>query len=266
MPFSSSIKEEALVKSRRCCCVCHEFAGVYANVHHIIQESNGGPNSLENSIVLCLRCHGEAGHYNVNHPMGNKYSPEELRSHRDWWWEWCDKNPSAPLPKTPISVSPQQITLGMKDWRTQGLFKVYNKSDEVYYQVFIKLTVDNPEIVLENLLIDIVKPKDEISAEVGPATVSGDIFRLWGIDEAGNKAIFLYLASIDPQVLCTFLLKNNTPSQSLSSNQARVSIGVCGFKQEPAAVLVRPGEMAIPFSPPENMKLQGLSILVKRTG
>lgn len=266
MPFSSLIKEEALVKSRRCCCVCHEFAGVYANVHHIIQESNGGPNSLENSIVLCLRCHGEAGHYNVNHPMGNKYSSEELRKHRDLWWEWCEKNPYAPLPKTPISVSPQQVTLSMKDWGTKNLFKVYNKSDEVYYQVFIKLTIHDPEISFENLLIDIVKLRDEISAEVGPATVSGDIIKLWGIDEAGNKVIFLYLASIEPKEVCTFLLKNNTPFQASSSNQARVSIRVCGFKQEPAAILERPGEMSIPISPPENIKLQGYSILVKSTG
>jgi hypothetical protein len=72
---------------------------LYTNVHHIQPEADGGPNTIENAIVLCLRCHGEAGHYNPKHPIGTKYSPAELRRHRDEWWEWCRKNPAAPLPK-----------------------------------------------------------------------------------------------------------------------------------------------------------------------
>ena len=86
MPFPVSIRLEALVRSGRHCCVCHQFAGRTANVHHIIQEAHGGPNTLDNAICLCQRCHTEAGHFNVNHPLGTKYSPEELRAHRDAWW------------------------------------------------------------------------------------------------------------------------------------------------------------------------------------
>jgi hypothetical protein len=58
-------------------------------VHHIVPEADGGPSVLENAIALCLRCHAEAGHYNPRHPLGTKYSPEELRRHRDEWWEHC---------------------------------------------------------------------------------------------------------------------------------------------------------------------------------
>lgn len=89
MPFPKSIREDALVKSQRHCCVCHEFAGRSINVHHIKQESQGGGNTLENAIVLCLRCHAEAGHFNPNHPLGTKYSPSELTKHRDMWFEAC---------------------------------------------------------------------------------------------------------------------------------------------------------------------------------
>lgn len=86
MPFSPKIKEDALVKSRRRCCVCQEFAGRNVNVHHIVPEADGGINELDNAIVLCFRCHAEAGHYNLRHPLGTKYSPTELRRHRDEWW------------------------------------------------------------------------------------------------------------------------------------------------------------------------------------
>lgn len=95
MPFPKSIHLEAIERSGRFCCVCHEFAGRSAVVHHIIQESDGGPNTIENAIVLCPRCHGEAGHYNPHHPLGTKYSPEELQRHRDDWWAYRKSDYSA---------------------------------------------------------------------------------------------------------------------------------------------------------------------------
>lgn len=88
MPFPADIREDALVRSGRHCCVCHQAAGRDVNVHHIVQEADGGPNTLENAIVLCSKCHGEAGHYNPRHPLGTKYSPSELRRHRDEWWAY----------------------------------------------------------------------------------------------------------------------------------------------------------------------------------
>ena len=87
MTFPLTIREEALVKSGRRCCVCHEFAGRSINVHHIIPEADNGPNTLDNAIALCLKCHSEAGHYNPRHPIGTKYSPMELRKHRDSLWQ-----------------------------------------------------------------------------------------------------------------------------------------------------------------------------------
>lgn len=54
-------------------------------VHHILPESKGGASDLDNAITLCFDCHADAGHYNPNHPRGTKFSPAELRRHRDQW-------------------------------------------------------------------------------------------------------------------------------------------------------------------------------------
>jgi HNH endonuclease len=97
MPFSPSVREETLVRSHRRCCICHEFAGRSVNVHHVIQEADGGLNTIDNAICLCLRCHAEAGHFNSRHPLGTKYAPTELLAHRDQWWKHCLTNP---LPTT----------------------------------------------------------------------------------------------------------------------------------------------------------------------
>ena len=97
MPFPPNIRQEALVRSHRRCCVCHEFGGRSVNVHHVVQEADGGPNTLPNAICLCLRCHAEAGHFNPRHPMGTKYSPAELLAHRNQWWEHCAAHPDEPI-------------------------------------------------------------------------------------------------------------------------------------------------------------------------
>jgi hypothetical protein len=187
MPFPKPVREDALFRSRRCCCVCQEFAGVYTNVHHIVPEADGGADTLDNAIVLCLRCHGEAGHYNPRHPIGSKYSPGELRNHRDAWWNWCDKNPGAPLPKAPLSVSPTFIALGKKDWKSNFILKVYNKAADPYYQIYVKLRILSPEI--QPLDIEIATgPRDpNLKFDVGSTTVSTDAYRLTGWDEAGRR-------------------------------------------------------------------------------
>ena len=69
----------------RHCCVCHHSKGVKVEVHHIVPESQGGANEIENAITLCFDCHADAGHYNPSHPRGTKFSPNELRRHRDEW-------------------------------------------------------------------------------------------------------------------------------------------------------------------------------------
>lgn len=87
MPFPTNVRDQALVNASRHCCVCHRFRGVKVEVHHIQPESQGGPNELENAITLCFDCHADAGHYNSKHPRGTKFSPNELRRHRDRWHE-----------------------------------------------------------------------------------------------------------------------------------------------------------------------------------
>ncbi len=61
--------------------------------HHIIQEADGGSDTLDNCIPLCLDCHGEVVSYNPKHPIGRKFTAEELRQHRDFWFDFVKANP-----------------------------------------------------------------------------------------------------------------------------------------------------------------------------
>ncbi len=158
MPFSKPIKRDALIRSRRHCCICHEFSGLYTDVHHIEQEADGGPNTIGNAITLCLECHGQAGHYNPRHPIGNKYSPEELVRHRDEWWSWCQNNPFSPLPTDPIKISPTVISIPhiapiVGPTNIPIDLEVKNTSEKDIYSIWVMLSTS--EIDLEGVSIEI---------------------------------------------------------------------------------------------------------------
>jgi hypothetical protein len=89
--FRQSEKEDMLVACGRRCCLCHRFCGNKIECAHIEQ---GGPDELDNGIPLCLDCHAEVGAYNDQHPKGNKFSPRELKRHRDAWYQKMAQYPA----------------------------------------------------------------------------------------------------------------------------------------------------------------------------
>jgi hypothetical protein len=87
MSFSIEVAEKALVACGRHCCLCHKFCSTKIELHHIKQKADGGEDSFENCIPLCLDCHAEVKAYNPRHPKGRQYTESELKQHRDTWYE-----------------------------------------------------------------------------------------------------------------------------------------------------------------------------------
>lgn len=92
MAFSPKIKEELLVASARHCCVCHRYRGTKLEIHHINPVEQGGKDTYENGIVLCFDCHSDAGHYYAKHPKGTKFTPAELKKHKEAWFKIVKDN------------------------------------------------------------------------------------------------------------------------------------------------------------------------------
>jgi HNH endonuclease len=93
MSFPDKVKEEAMVACRRQCCLCHRLKHTLMECHHIVPQADGGDDTFENCIPLCLECHGEVMSYNPKHPIGTRYSPNELKRRRDEWYQAL-KNPT----------------------------------------------------------------------------------------------------------------------------------------------------------------------------
>lgn len=86
MGFSQTVADEVFVRCGRHCCLCGTYAGQKMELHHIIQAADGGDDSVDNCIPLCLNCHAEVKAYNPRHPKGRKYTEAELKGHRDKYY------------------------------------------------------------------------------------------------------------------------------------------------------------------------------------
>lgn len=85
--FSPGDKRRVLLWCQRHCCFCGKKCGTDIQVAHI--EPRRKPKSLdiENAIPLCLNCHQKLFSYDPKHPLGIKYTSEELKTRRDETYE-----------------------------------------------------------------------------------------------------------------------------------------------------------------------------------
>lgn len=220
MPFPRNVRDEALVKSHRRCCVCHEFGGRSVNVHHIVQEADGGSNTIENAICLCLRCHAEAGHFNPRHPMGTKYSPNELRAHRDQWWQHCLNHPEEPFQPS-LDVSYRAVMQSAELHRYHFLASYTNQFKEaitgwkvqVYVPAFVPVDsteFDRYEVTVDGTAYNMFEHESNETVYPGETVEIVPSMNIFFIEYQVNNQVFERLHQ-DPQVMWRFFTSNAPP-------------------------------------------------------
>ena len=88
MPFPESLKLEVRLKAHFRCCKCEQGP---IEVHHIVLESQGGPDTIDNAAPLCPSCHSYFG--------DNPVLKKTIREMRDAWYERCRKRDEAGIVK-----------------------------------------------------------------------------------------------------------------------------------------------------------------------
>jgi hypothetical protein len=78
MAFSEAVKASVRRKSHLQCCLCKSLG---VEIHHIIPQAEGGPETEDNAAPLCPTCHEI---YGAN-PIKRKFITEA----RDFWYEIC---------------------------------------------------------------------------------------------------------------------------------------------------------------------------------
>jgi hypothetical protein len=80
MSFAEKIALEVKQRCHFQCCLCKALG---VEIHHIIPQSEGGPDTIANAAPLCPSCHEI---YGAN-PVKRKF----IREVRDFWYEVCAK-------------------------------------------------------------------------------------------------------------------------------------------------------------------------------
>ncbi len=75
MAFSEALKRRVREKAAYHCVICHK---PFVEVHHIIPQSEGGPDTENNAAPLCAGCHDLYG--------GNPEKRKQIREMRDYWY------------------------------------------------------------------------------------------------------------------------------------------------------------------------------------
>src|SRR5688500_12380138 len=76
MAFADALKASVRKRSLGRCCVCQE---PFVDVHHIIPQAEGGPDTDDNAAPLCPNCHRRYG--------DNPRQRAMIREFRDNWYE-----------------------------------------------------------------------------------------------------------------------------------------------------------------------------------
>lgn len=254
--FPPQVAEDALINSRRSCCLCHVYAGLYVNVHHIVPAAEGGPNTLDNAVVLCLKCHGEVGHYNPMHPIGRKFTHSEVRRLRDAWWEWCKSNPQAPLPADPISVFPSAIQVPAGKWNRTTALAIRNKADVPYYSVCIQLGIGLAGITAEEIKLN-KTPVPVLTVPIGKHIMVGDVFGFFATDKAGHEGLYLFLQQIEPQ--STKLISLQTKKAGATAEAALLPVTLRSFEATDEGTFIHTAnKAAFLFKAPDDLTLNGV--------
>lgn len=80
MAFSELVKLSVKRKAHFRCCICQAIG---VEVHHILPQAEGGPDTEDNAAPLCPTCHDT---YGAN-PQKRKF----IRETRDFWYDFCER-------------------------------------------------------------------------------------------------------------------------------------------------------------------------------
>src|SRR5262245_2169320 len=122
MAFKRDEVADLLAKCHRRCCICHRYCGIKIETDHIVPQADGGDDGIENAIPVCFDCHAEIHSYNVDHPRGRKFTPRELKGHKEQWLKLCQDAPDKVLLTPRVSdteVGPLQALVDEIDYNLE---------------------------------------------------------------------------------------------------------------------------------------------------
>jgi hypothetical protein len=156
-----------------------------------------------------------------------------------------------------IYVSPSTAVLHSGEWAIKTLILAVNKGSRPLHSVWVKLKISDGGIVAESIITDISPPPTSLKGIAGPISLFADM-RMNAIDSLGYESVFIVFHTIPPFSIREFVVSGSLPTPS------RVTVEIASFEMTPVNLSEKSGQVAIPFKPPEKLKIKGMAFLMRR--
>jgi len=201
MPFRERTKFQVKEAANNKCCIC-QTPGV--EIHHIIPQSEGGPDTFENAAPLCPTCHSIYG--------GNPIKRKAIREARDIWYQKC---------KNMYSSS---VSNSLSDTATQAIAQIQTSEIELTFnRDFESFTIDD-----RNKLAKVIRELLDLDKELNIKIRKGSVIAT--IELRSDLAIklkhLIEIGALDQYDITRIELMHkglSTSQQSAASNYAHKS-------------------------------------------
>jgi len=166
--------------------------------------------------------------------------------------------------RAPIIISPKRISLKAQPWNIKTTFHAQNRTTEVLFDVWIKLTLEDCDIRSNDIKIDSGSRKGFLSAKISNISVDYDFVRMDGTDNKGKACIFFILYSLVPQIPQPFTIEVTSKASVEKHINPRILLKAIRHSKAPVKLLKRNNEIAYPVTPPEAFTIKSLSLKMKR--
>ncbi len=157
MSTREPISEETRIKlfqwCSRHCCFCGKECATSIEIHHI--DGDHSNNQEDNLIPVCFDCHAHLGHYNPDHPRGNKYREEEIKARRE---QIYDKHTLPYVRHVDIQISRRLPDGNFRDWGDTSC-TVRSNSTDLPIQMRLEISIYEGESKLDINIGDIYMGK-----------------------------------------------------------------------------------------------------------
>jgi len=166
--------------------------------------------------------------------------------------------------RTPVTISPKQISLKAQPWNIKTTFHVQNRTTEILFDVWIRISVEDCDIKSNDIRIDSGKGERLLSERISDISIDYDFVRMDGADNKGKECIFFIIYSLAPQIPQPFTIEVVSKSNLEKNRKPRILLGTIHYSKEPVKLLKKNNEIVYPFTPPQAFTIKRLSLKMKR--
>lgn len=162
--------------------------------------------------------------------------------------------------KSPITVSPENIVFKTENLATKEQIKIYNRTDDFLYQVWVRISPENKNFDPSNINLEILS-KPEQNLPLGERNFSTFIYRIKGEDSNGSISTYLVVDYLEPKKSYIFEIQ---PKNNEEKIETKLHIELISFSNEPNVKGVnRQGMSSFSMNPPVDIKLHSISIFIE---